>query len=197
MPNWCNNVLEISHVSKDMMARVIKSAEAKGDEPGLLGEFFPCPKELQIVAGSVGVQGSPEQEALELQEDLNRKKFGYANWYDWQVNEWGTKWDICEASVTPEPDGYKATLSFDTAWSPPIQAYAKLEELGFTIKAYYYEPGMCYAGIYEDGEDDCYEYSAMDSSQVAEEFPKELDEMFCISESMADWEEDNKEVDEE
>jgi len=196
MPNWCNNVLEISHVSKDMMARVIKSAEAKGDEPGLLGEFFPCPKELQIVAGFVGPKGSPEQDALELQEDLNIKKFGYKNWYDWQVNEWGTKWDICEPTIDVQDDGYQATLSFDTAWAPPVQAYAKLEELGFTIKAYYYEPGMCFAGIYEDGHDDCIEYSSMDSSQVAESFPKELDEMFCISESMAEYEAENAEDEE-
>ena len=192
MPNWCSNVLEISHVSKDMMARVIKAAEAKGDEPGLLAEFFPCPEDLQIVAGSVGAKGSPEQDALELQEDLNLKKYGFKNWYDWQIGNWGTKWDICEPTITVAPDEYSATLSFDTAWAPPTQAYAKLEELGFTIKAYYYEPGMCFAGMYENGEDDCYEYSDMSSAEVAESFPKELNDMFCISESMAEWEEENE-----
>lgn len=193
MPNWCNNVVEISHVSKDMMARVIKAAQASGDEPGLLAEFFPCPEDLQIVAGSVGAKGSPEQEALELQEDINVKRYGFKNWYDWQVANWGTKWDICEASCTAADDGYAATLSFDTAWSPPIAAYEKLMELGFTIKAFYYEPGMCYAGVWEDGNDNFYEYGGMNSDAVAAEFPKELDEMFCISESMSEWEEENAE----
>lgn len=192
MPNWCNNVLEISHVSKDMMARVIKSCE--DTDSGLLSEFFPCPQTLKdTVAGSVGAKGSPEQEALELQEDINVKKFGFKNWYDWQVANWGTKWDICEATITPSDDGYAATMSFDTAWSPPVAAYEKLLDLGFTIRAYYYEPGMCYAGIWVDGDDQFYEYSDMSSEQVAEEFPQELDEMFCISESMAEWEAENNE----
>jgi hypothetical protein len=89
------------------------------------------------------------------------------------------------------------TLSFDSAWSPPIGAYEKLIDLGFTIKAYYYEPGMCFAGIYEDSIDSFYEYSDMNSAEVAECFPKELDEMFCISESMAEYEEENQEEESE
>jgi hypothetical protein len=89
--------------------------------------------------------------------------------------------------------GNTLTASFDSAWSPPIAAYEKLMDMGFTIKAYYYEPGMCFAGIWEDGNDDYFEYGGMNSEQVAEEFPAELDEMFCISESMAEWEEENSE----
>jgi hypothetical protein len=52
---------------------------------------------------------------------------------------------------------------------------------------------MCFAGIWEDGNDDYFEFGGMNSEQVAEEFPAELDEMFCISESMAEWEEENSE----
>ena len=194
MPNWCNNGLEISHVSKDMMARVIKAAQSTGNEPGLLAEFFPCPEELQIVAGSVGPKGSPEQEALELKEDLNVKKFGYKNWYDWQVANWGTKWDICEATVVEvKDDGYAATLSFDTAWSPPIGAYEKLMELGFEVRGYYYEPGMCFVGCWDNGNDEYYEYSGCDSTNVRDTIGEVLDDMFCISESMAEYEEDEAE----
>jgi hypothetical protein len=35
----------------------------------------------------------------------------------------------------------------------------------------------------------------MTSDQVAEDLPSELDEMFGISESMAEWEEENLEID--
>jgi hypothetical protein len=69
----------------------------------------------------------------------------------------------------------------------------RLVEMGFTVKLYYYEPGMCFAGIWEDGNDDYYEYGSMSSDQVAEMLPAELDEMFCISESMAEWEAENQE----
>jgi hypothetical protein len=84
-------------------------------------------------------------------------------------------------------------LSFDSAWAPPCAAYEKLTEMGFRIRAMYYEGGMCFAGIWEDGNDDYYEYSGMDSTEVANTLPVELDEAFCISEQMAEWEEENAE----
>ena len=90
MPNWCNNVLEISHTDAGMMKRV-KESYGKGE---LLNEFIPIPKDLQIIAGRAGADDNPDQIALVEAEKANREKYGYANWYDYCVNEWGTKWDI-------------------------------------------------------------------------------------------------------
>jgi hypothetical protein len=84
-------------------------------------------------------------------------------------------------------------LTFESAWAPPVAAYDKLEAQGFRIRAMYYEPGMGFAGVYEDGHDDYYEYGGMNSAAIAEELPAELDEAFGISEDVAQWEEENKE----
>jgi hypothetical protein len=54
---------------------------------------------------------------------------------------------------------------------------------------------MCFAGVWEDGYDDYYDLSGMDSAAVQEELPAVLDEMFCISEYMAEYEEENLEID--
>jgi len=54
---------------------------------------------------------------------------------------------------------------------------------------------MAYAGIWEDGVDDYYDYSGLDSAGIAEALPVELDEGFGISESAAEWEEENLEID--
>ena len=53
-------------------------------------------------------------------------------------------------------------MRFDTAWSPPLGLYERLKVLGYTVKAYYFEPGMCFAGEWIDGEDTYYE-NDMDS----------------------------------
>jgi hypothetical protein len=82
---------------------------------------------------------------------------------------------------------------FDSAWSPPIAAYEKLTEMGFTVGAMYYEGGMAYAGVWEDGVDDYYDLGGMNSSQVESDLPVELDEAFGISESMREYEEENQE----
>jgi hypothetical protein len=111
MPNWCNNTLEIEHDDPEMITRA-KKAFAEGK---LLNEFVPVPESLHIVAGSVG--DPDEQKKLEEQEGLNRAFHGYANWYDYCVNEWGTKWDVGGDGYEPSDEGpNKTTLAFDSAW---------------------------------------------------------------------------------
>lgn len=190
MPNWCNNTLELQHEDPTMIAR----AAAAIKEGKLLNEFIPVPEDLQITAGFLG-EGDA-QNKLEAQEKANVEKYGYKNWYEFCVNEWGTKWDVGgndypDAQLTE--DGKKMTVGFDSAWSPPCDAMAKLCDLGFSVRLYYYEPGMCFAGIWEDGNDEFYDLSGYNSTQAAEDLPTVLDEMFGISECMAEYEEDNKE----
>ena len=193
MPNWCNNVVELAHEDPAMIERA-KKAFTDGR---LLDEFIPVPKSLHIVAGRVGANDDPKQIELEAQAKANLEAHGYKDWYDYCVNEWGTKWDVGGDDYNkPQQDSpNKITMSFDSAWAPPCAAYEKLLDLGFSVRAYYYESGMCFAGIWEDGNDDYYDLGGMDSEAVKEELPAVLDEMFCISESMAEWEEENLEID--
>jgi hypothetical protein len=143
------------------------------------------------VAGRVG--DSIEQEALEAQEKLNEAQHGYKNWYDFCTNEWGTKWDVGDEGSQTLVNENELTTTFSSAWSPPTGAYAKLQDLGFEVEAYYYEPGMCFAGIYDENGDDCYNIEGS-SESVRENIPQRLDEMFNISENMADYEDENQEI---
>jgi hypothetical protein len=67
-------------------------------------------------------------------------------------------------------------------------------DLGFEVRAYYYEGGMNFAGVWDNGDDDFYELEGS-SEAVREQIPEVLDEMFCISENMEMWEEENLEID--
>jgi len=189
MPNWCNNHITLQHEDPAMIKRAFDAME-RGE---FLQEFIPVPKDLtETVSGFVG---EDKQAAHEAQMKSNLAKHGYKDWYDFCVGEWGTKWDCGEqgnADINPT-DPTMMTAGFDTAWSPPITAYEKLLDLGFSVKAGYYEGGMCYAGLWEDGIDDYYDLSNMDSQAVADGIPSELDELFGISESMAEYEAENEE----
>jgi len=112
--------------------------------------------------------------------------------YDFSVNNWGTKWDVGGDDGYCEAEGHNASMSFQSAWAPPTGLYPVLEELGFIVRAMYYEPGMGFAGIYEDGQDNTYELDGT-SDEVKEQIPADLDEAFCITENMAQWEEENEE----
>ena len=186
MPNWCNNSVEIYHNDPAMIERV-RTAFNKG---ALLQEFIPVPEDLHIVAGSVPVE---QEAAHKAKEQANRDTHGYANWYDFCVNEWGTKWDIGADGNPAQDFPGGLMLGFDSAWAPPVGAYEKLTAQGFRIRAMYYEPGMGFAGVWDNGDDDYYEYGGLDSKGIAETLPVELDEAFGISESVADWEAENAE----
>ena len=190
MPNWCNNSVEIYHDDPKMIERVRTAFNGEG----LLQEFIPVPEDLRnIVAGSVPVAEEAEHK---LKEEFNRITYGYTNWYDFCVNEWGTKWDIGADGNPAQDIPGGLMLGFESAWAPPCGAYEKLMAMGFRITAMYYEPGMAFAGVWDNGDDDYYEYGGMSSTEIAETLPAELDEAFNISEDVAQWEAENAEEEE-
>jgi len=190
MPNWCNNFIELAHEDPQMILRACDAM--KRDE--FLNEFIPVPEDLKIAAGRVGADDDENQKALVAQQESNLAKHGYKDWYDWCVNEWGTKWDTGTQGyeVLPESDG-RMCIGFDTAWGPPIAAMEKLCDLGFSVRLMYYEPGMAFCGIWEDGSDDYYDIGGMTSEQVLDDVPEELDQCFGISEAIAEYEDEETE----
>ena len=182
MPNYCGNSVILRHDDPAMISRA-KEAFVRGE---FLNEFIPVPWDLQIVSGRLS--DPVEQELLEVKEEANKKKYGYSTWYDFCVSEWGTKWDVGGSQGINDVSENELVVYFDSAWSPPVPAYERLEELGFTIYAMYYEPGMGYAGIYDEHGDTYYELSDMTSEQIRDELPPDLDSAFGISEAVAEWE---------
>mgnify|MGYP003339536016 FL=1 len=78
-----------------------------------------------------------------------------------------TKWDIGKREYEEElilDNANNFHVSFESAWSPPVNAYAKLESMGFEIKAYYYEPGVGFCGAYMHSEDS--EFSTQDLGKI-------------------------------
>lgn len=112
--------------------------------------------------------------------------------YGVAVNTWGTKWDVSTEGLnyteledgTVEIDG-----QFDSAWGPPIQAFATLSEKHpeLDIRLSYFEPGMAFVGEWTpDSGEESYHY-------LDEDVPEHLDEEWGIEgeiEAAKEWEED-------
>lgn len=194
MPNWCSNYIEVSHENP---AKISALAEAMIDG-NFCKHVIPTPEELNITAGCLGADDNPEQIALKAAEKSNLEKYGFSNWYDYQVARWGTKWDVdCQGTVNVSDDGRTLTANFDSAWSPPCGVYSEMVKQDYDVTAYYYECGMGFVGKWFNGEDDCYDIGGLDSKTVRDAIGDELDDMWCISENMAEWEEENQEEDDE
>ncbi len=185
MPNWCNNTVEVAHEDPAKLKAFVDAV----NEGKMCDFIIPVPEDLKIVAGSLG--DTEEQKKLEEATARNVEKHGYGNWYDFCVGRWGTKWDV-DAYDKVEFDAKGVTFGFDSAWAPPVGIYEEMLAQGFEVRAYYYEPGMNFTGIWDNGDDDYYDIPST-SEACREELPESLDEMFGISENMEMWEEENKE----
>lgn len=111
------------------------------------------------------------------------------NWYAWNINAWGTKWDM-----TPydwDRNGNSITMTFDSAWSPPVTLYETLTEEGWYVSAKYHEPGCVFIGKFEDGFDEYYEYDITDEDAI-NELPEELIEFGNLLEEHQNWKENNQ-----
>jgi hypothetical protein len=174
---------------------MIKRAYDALERGEFLNEFVPVPQELKdTVSGFIG--DPVEQAKLEAKTKANQEKYGAGNWYDFCVNEWGTKWDCGEQGASDiHPEGRMLHTSFDTAWAPPVRAYEKLVDLGFGVEAMYYEPGMGYCGSWQDGCDEEVNLEGLSADDIERDYP-ELDECFGISESIRDYEAENAEEEE-
>ena len=175
MPNWCNNNITIKGPKKKIDA-VVKAVN-KGE---LLNHFLPMPKQLKDTTSP-----TPEGSKQPVVD-------GFDNWYDWRVSNWGTKWDIdVYENAVSRIDDETVTFGFDSAWSPPLNAYQAVIERhpDISITAYYYEPGMDFAGEWADGDDVCINISdEKDSFFENTALGKTLDDYYGILESRAEWE---------
>lgn len=149
MPNWCDNSIRLSHPDKSKLDAFDAEMTKKNES----GYFMGCPFQH--------LRPRPETEEQ--------------NWYDWNINNWGTKWDG-DLIDYERLDDNEAIFYCNTAWSPPIALLEYLTEQGWTVEAFYHESGMCYCGKYtsEDG-DDYYEYDLRDRESL-EELPSDIEE---------------------
>ena len=137
MPNICENRLEITTTNVDLVRWIenfCKKGEVEYDDfspcppTGLFQHIAPMPSELE---GTTKGNKPPEWQVDNSRILIDR--YGADNWYDWQCNNWGTKWDVyCNNikywNVKKEWKGpYHITLEFDTAWGPPTEAIKRLK----------------------------------------------------------------------
>jgi hypothetical protein len=185
MPNWNQNSATFRHEDPTQIERIVKGFTNQC----LFGEFLPTPKEL---CESVEI-GERYNERVAAQEAANLEKFGYASWYEWNIDHWGTKWDVGEEVDSGDRiDQNTVKLSFDTAWSPPVAFYEGMTDMGFDITAYYIEEGMGFVGKYttEDGD----ESFNFDSGEDLEDIPDDIREFWdldTICELREDWEDED------
>lgn len=96
---------------------------------------------------------------------------GTEDWYSWCVENWGTKWDTSQLFWSQ--DDKSLFITCETAWSPPVGVYRKLEEQGWKVDAMYYETGCVYIGRFRDGQEEDYEWN-FENENSLDHIPEDL-----------------------
>jgi hypothetical protein len=131
MPNWVYNHLTIDG-SKEDIAKVkaqvgatVKTKYKGADEVDEMLDREPIFSFMNILP--------PPEDKLDEYHAVhgyaNGEKTGDTeyNWYNFNVREWGTKWDARDVDLLEDDETY-LHYKFDTAWSPPTEVIAKLAE---------------------------------------------------------------------
>jgi len=116
MPNWTSNILNVIGKPED----VDKFVAHMGDEMDF-EKVIPSPENMF-------------RDNLSQEDKERCAREGIPNWYDWQSENWGTKWNArCDEGAV-EIEDYEnmnmkqATYRFETAWDTPRPVIAKLWE---------------------------------------------------------------------
>lgn len=158
MPNWVHNRVEIS-----------------GD-PKVVKEL------ITFVANE-----EREFDFIKFFAPANKAEYEGGGWYDWNIENWGTKWNACEVSreisyLESHNETYAVTYNFDTAWSPPEPIIQRLitfcEQLNLSLNWHYLEEqgwGGCITLIdgFVQGEE------TWDIPSSHEEYEKYVGECYC------------------
>lgn len=143
MPNWCTNRVHISG-NEEIVQDFISFVKGTGEDGTFsFNAIIPTPQELIDTEASFGSEEHQEKHAA------NKEKYGYAHWYDYQCDKWGTKWDVNDPDHFYDGGDY-AEWEFLTAWGPPEGIYntlsTKYHNQDLSISWFYDEPGMQIAG---------------------------------------------------
>jgi len=150
MPNWCSNTLQVGGDKEQLEAFKQKSIirSARNLDIFIMDGTITMPKEIAIV-----------EDITEEEKARRIEQYGNFSWYDWRMDNWGTRTDAHDSNIDMEDDS--VTIYFQTAWSPPenwLKAVSIMYPL-LTFDLAYMETGEWYAGrtIARNGyvQDDC------------------------------------------
>lgn len=132
MPNHTKNEVEISG-DKETLAKVVELMTTKHEdskfEDVTFSKIIPSP-DWDTTPNEDGELPTEIEEIKNMDGEvvMTVKRFpggkSDERWYDWNINNWGTKWDAYNTYI--EDYGSSVSMSFQTAWAPPVEVAQEL-----------------------------------------------------------------------
>jgi hypothetical protein len=145
MPNWTSNRL-YAEGSPEQISEFLETVKGKN---GVLdfNAIIPAPEllshtasgarnvdgkevtEWYVIAEADHVENRPAKVRIFTpDEEAELNNISHRSWYDWNRNNWGTKWNACDPEIEDEASkqyGY-VRITYMTAWCEPLPVLQKL-----------------------------------------------------------------------
>ena len=142
MPNWVMNSLTCIFQTPEEY----NAFKMKANPEGLFNSFFPMPTVLNdtlsphfapddfikgvnrarnanfLTLEGIAIAGEDwdSQRAKQIIQNLKAfEETGYYDWYSWNLDNWGVKWDAKDCKIKELSDFNTIVFSFDTPWGTP------------------------------------------------------------------------------
>ena len=149
MPNWCSNRVTVFG-NEDEVSKVKDIFESKDS---VFGKIIPSPDWSKIPnedgqLPKVREHKNPKTGEVSFVTTEFPDGTNDSRWYDWNIANWDTKWDIAGGVEIDDYDTEQIEINFNTAWSPPEAICRKLKDMfpELSISWFFDEPGMEVAG---------------------------------------------------
>ena len=149
MPNWCSNRVTVFG-NEDEVSKVKDIFESKDS---VFGKIIPSPDWSKIPnedgqLPKVREHKNPKTGEVSFVTTEFPDGTNDSRWYDWNIANWDTKWDIAGGVEIDDYDTEQIEINFNTAWSPPEAICRKLKDMfpDLSISWFFDEPGMEVAG---------------------------------------------------
>lgn len=145
MPNYVKNEVTVDSRFEEIAEFVKSEISESGFD---FKKIIPMPKDLEDTQSpALILEGEEYLKALKDFENKKQfaskpitkemsemyvKNYGFNNWYDWSIENWGTKWNASEPIIENE------VIEFQTAWATPepimLALSRKFPDVTFSVK---------------------------------------------------------------
>lgn len=157
MPNDCFNSLIITHLLPDQKTQIAASFERSEDSAGEATSHFLetfCPEPDYSVTPvaktypSIAARFETDPEKL-VQILRNEPRIRENAWWDWRVQNWGTKWELYDVALADNTCADEFSFSCYSAWSPPMEGLLSISKQfpNALFQLEYQESGEDFCGV--------------------------------------------------
>ena len=180
MPNWVYSGIEVTQPLTKKQLKIVDRIEKAGS----ICEYYkPRPEELsEICTGAMTINGerfkkwrSTEIDGIKVDVPISpeeliilKERYGYTDWYEWNLNNWNTKWGDCRLEVEIRDGRTKkfeklmseldipflyVSFKFESAWSTIGDNILEMFAKDFPSFTFWYEEECEWGGvkIYDNG----------------------------------------------